>query len=183
CNGGFPSAAWSFWVSKGLVTGGQYGTNEGCQPYSLPHCDHHVSGKYDPCGDIGPTPKCKKECESGYNQTYPQDKQYGSTSYAVGSDPQQIMAEIQKYGPVEGAFTVYADFPSYKSGVYQHETGEALGGHAIKILGWGNEDGHDYWLVANSWNEDWGDQGFFKILRGVDECGIESQITAGSPKL
>ncbi|XP_006820753.2 cathepsin B-like [Saccoglossus kowalevskii] len=93
------------------------------------------------------------------------------------------MAEIQKYGPVEGAFTVYADFPSYKSGVYQHETGEALGGHAIKILGWGNEDGHDYWLVANSWNEDWGDQGFFKILRGVDECGIESQITAGSPKL
>jgi cathepsin B len=30
----------------------------------------------------------------------------------------------------------------------------------------------DYWLVANSWNEDWGSNGFFKIQRGNDECGI-----------
>ncbi|XP_077990210.1 cathepsin B-like [Glandiceps talaboti] len=183
CNGGFPSAAWEYWVNTGLVTGGQYGTNQGCQPYSLPHCDHHVTGKYQPCGDIVPTPKCSKTCEEGYNVTYTADKHYGLTSYAVSSNVEQIMTEIYKSGPVEAAFTVYADFPSYKSGVYQHETGEALGGHAIKILGWGNEDGKDYWLVANSWNEDWGDKGFFKILRGVDECGIEGQIVAGSPKL
>ena len=44
-------------------------------------------------------------------------------------------------------------------GVYKHETGEFLGGHAVKILGWGVEDGMDYWLVANSWNADWGDEG------------------------
>lgn len=44
-------------------------------------------------------------------------------------------------------------------GVYKHTTGQALGGHAIKILGWGTENGDDYWLVANSWNPDWGDQG------------------------
>lgn len=83
----------------------------------------------------------------------------------------------------KGAFTVYADFLTYRSGVYQHTTGEELGGHAIKILGWGVEDGTDYWLVANSWNEDWGDKGFFKILRGSDECGIESGIVAGIPKI
>ncbi len=29
---------------------------------------------------------------------------------------------------------------------------------------------------------DWGDRGFFKILRGKDECGIESGIVAGTPK-
>ncbi|KAH3896885.1 hypothetical protein DPMN_021069 [Dreissena polymorpha] len=85
-------------------------------------------------------------------------------------------------GPVEAAFTVYADFPTYKSGVYQHKSGQMLGGHAIKILGWGTEDSTPYWLVANSWNEDWGDQGFFKILRGSDECGIESNIVAGMMK-
>mmetsp|Transcript_30518 Transcript_30518/g.81405 ORF Transcript_30518/g.81405 Transcript_30518/m.81405 type:complete len:96 (-) Transcript_30518:311-598(-) len=82
-------------------------------------------------------------------------------------------------GPVEAAFTVYADFLTYKSGVYQHVTGAELGGHAIKIFGWGTEDGNDYWLVANSWNEDWGDKGTFKILRGSDECGIESDVVAG----
>lgn len=44
-------------------------------------------------------------------------------------------------------------------GVYQHVTGGVLGGHAIKILGWGEENGTPYWLAANSWNSDWGDNG------------------------
>lgn len=87
------------------------------------------------------------------------------------------------HGPVEAAFTVYNDFLTYKSGVYRHTSGAALGGHAIKIVGWGVENGTPYWLVANSWNEDWGDKGFFKILRGKNECGIEGEIVAGIPKL
>lgn len=45
------------------------------------------------------------------------------------------------------------------SGVYQHVTGSELGGHAVKVLGWGEENGTPYWLVANSWNSDWGDNG------------------------
>lgn len=45
------------------------------------------------------------------------------------------------------------------TGVYQHETGNLLGGHAIRILGWGTDNGTPYWLVANSWNPDWGDSG------------------------
>ena len=83
------------------------------------------------------------------------------------------------HGPVEAAFTVYQDFLTYKSGVYKHVKGPQLGGHAIKIMGWGVEDGAKYWLVANSWNEDWGDMGTFKILRGSDHCGIESGVVAG----
>ncbi len=38
-------------------------------------------------------------------------------------------------------------------------------------------------LLANSWNYDWGDGGFFKILRGKNECGIEESIAAGLPKV
>lgn len=74
---------------------------------------------------------------------------------------------------------MYADFPTYRKGVYQHVTGQELGGHAVKIVGWGVEDGKDYWLVANSWNKYWGLDGFFKILRGVNECGIEGDVSAG----
>jgi len=54
-------------------------------------------------------------------------------------------------------------------------------GHAIKVLGWGESSSVPYWIVANSWNEDWGDQGYFNILRGRNECGIESDVNAGTP--
>ena len=53
----------------------------------------------------------------------------------------------------------------------------------LKIIsGWGEENGTPYWLVANSWNYDWGDNGTFKILRGSDHCGIESGVVAGLPQ-
>jgi cathepsin B len=181
CNGGYPSGAWSYWVDTGLVTGDLYGNNKTCQPYSLPPCDHHVSGQYQPCSGDYDTPSCSNTCVDG--ESYNSALRYGSSSYEVSSNVADIQKEIMTHGPVEGAFTVYADFVNYKSGVYQHTTGDELGGHAIRILGWGVENGTPYWLVANSWNEDWGDKGYFKILRGSDHCGIESGIVAGLPKL
>ena len=51
--------------------------------------------------------------------TYNNDKHYGVSAYAVGRSVEDIQTEIMTKGPVEGAFTVYADFPSYKSGMYQ----------------------------------------------------------------
>jgi len=179
CNGGYPEAAWNWYRGTGIVTGGQYGTNQGCMPYALPHCDHHVTGKYPACSGEGPTPACHKQCESGYPKTYTADKHKGKSAYSVPAS--KIATEIMTNGPVEGAFTVYEDFLAYKSGVYQHRSGGMLGGHAIKILGWGTDSGTDYWIVANSWNEDWGAAGYFKIKRGDDECGIESGVVAGLP--
>jgi len=178
CEGGYPSAAWQYWVSQGVVTGGNFGKG-GCLPYSIKNCDHHTTGKYGPCGDIVPTPPCSKQCKDGANFTT--SKKYGSRAFGV-SGVTNIMTEIQTNGPVEAAFTVYQDFLTYKSGVYKHATGQMLGGHAVKVLGWGNEGGQDYWLVANSWNEDWGDNGYFKILKGANHCGIEGQIVAGTPR-
>lgn len=83
------------------------------------------------------------------------------------------------FGPVETGFTVYEDFPAYKSGVYSHQTGKSLGGHAVKFIGWGVEKDVPYWIVANSWNDDWGEKGFFRIKRGNNECGIENSVVAG----
>ena len=51
------------------------------------------------------------------------------------------------------------------------------------MIGWGVENGTKYWLCVNSWNNEWGDGGFFKILRGNNECGIERSVNAGVPKL
>jgi cathepsin B len=183
CNGGYPSAAWNYWHRTGIVTGWLYNTSNWCQPYSMPACDHHTTGKYEPCGASKPTPKCKTSCTPGYQGSFSTDRWVGDSVYSVPSQVAKIQTEILTHGPVEAAFTVYADFPAYKSGVYHHTTGSALGGHAIKIVGWGVESGTPYWLVANSWNEDWGSNGFFRIRRGNNECGIEGQIVAGIPKL
>uniref|UniRef100_A0A3Q1CJG0 Cathepsin B n=1 Tax=Amphiprion ocellaris TaxID=80972 RepID=A0A3Q1CJG0_AMPOC len=181
CFGGYPSEAWDYWATKGLVTGGLYNSGVGCRPYTIPACEHHVNGTRPPCGSIGETPKCVMQCIDGYSLSYPKDKHYGRRTYSIPSQQEQIMTELYKNGPVEAAFSVYADFLLYKTGVYQHVTGDMLGGHAIKILGWGEDNGTPYWLAANSWNTDWGDKGFFKIKRGSDECGIESEMVAGTP--
>ncbi|XP_066569398.1 cathepsin B-like [Amia ocellicauda] len=184
CYGGNPSAAWMYWYEQGLVSGGLYDSHVGCQPYSIPPCEHHVIGSRPPCSrDREHTPPCLNKCEDGYTPTYQLDKHYGKNAYSVPSQVEQIMSELYTNGPVEGAFTVYEDFLMYKSGVYRHVTGSAVGGHAIKILGWGEENGTPYWLAANSWNTDWGEDGFFRFLRGQNHCGIESQIVAGIPKL
>jgi len=45
------------------------------------------------------------------------------------------------------------------TGVYQHVTGAMMRGHAVKIIGWGMEKDVPYWLITNSWNADWGDNG------------------------
>lgn len=63
--------------------------------------------------------------------------------------------------------------------MYHHVSGSSLGGHAIKIIGWGVENDLPYWLVVNSWNENWGEEGLFKILRGSNHLGIEGGVHAG----
>jgi len=90
--------------------------------------------------------------------------------------------EIFANGPITGMFFVHQDFLAYKSGVYAHtKNSPMLGGHAIKIMGFGTENGTPYWLVANSWNNLWGDHGYFKIKRGTNECQIEDAIINGGP--
>lgn len=165
------------------MTGGLYGSNDGCQPYDLKPCEHHVNGTRGPCEEGGRTPKCHKFCENkNYNKKYSEDLTHGQKAYSIPETEKDIMVELMTNGPAEAAFTVFADFVNYKSGVYQHVSGGALGGHAIRILGWGEENGTPYWLIANSWNYDWGDNGTFKILRGSDHCGIESSVVAGLPQ-
>jgi len=181
CQGGWPDEAFYNWVYDGVVSGSAYSVGQGCQPYPFPECEHHINKTtYPACPkDIYKTPKCKKSCQSTYKTNqYSKDKRFGKSAVFYDRDIQGIQNEIQTNGPVVFTFTVYEDFVSYKSGVYKHTTGKKLGGHAVRAIGWGEENGTPYWLIANSWNSDWGDNGYFKIIRGIDNCGIEEEISA-----
>lgn len=51
--------------------------------------------------------------------------------------------------------------------------------HAVLMIGYGTENGTDYWTIKNSWAETWGEKGYFRIARGVNKCGINKEIVVG----
>jgi len=51
------------------------------------------------------------------------------------------------------------------------------------MIGWGVLEGVPYWICVNSWNETWGLNGSFLIMRGQNTCGIEDNVVAGLPDL
>jgi len=195
CDGGTLYTPWAFIEQSGLVTGGQYQGSGPfgagyCSDFTLPHCHHHGPQGADPypdessegCPQVQHSPQCPSSCDSASNRTWATDKySFKGSVYLYPKDEAQIRTAIMQHGPVEAAFTVYADFEQYVGGIYQHVNGSALGGHAIRLVGWGSENGVDYWKVANSWNPYWGEDGYFRIVRGVNECGIEQQVTANAP--
>lgn len=111
-------------------------------------------------------------------------------SYIVSPSEEVIRSEILNYGPVAVGYTVYNSFFTFfsQSGnakkVYTENIANSdtdiKGGHAVCIIGYGEQDDGDgpvkYWLVANSWGNKWGDDGFFKIERGKNLCGMEDAI-------
>ena len=174
CHGGDTAMAWEHFKNKGLATGDLYGDTTTCQPYPFAPCARFTkSTKYPPCPHVyAVTPTCTHKCIPQYGKTYNNDLHYGNGHYLVIGE-KRMKAEISASGPISNIFFVYEDFLTYTSGIYQHNQGKLVGPHAVKILGYGSEGGVKYWLVANSWNDQWGENGFFRIRRGVNECGIE----------
>ncbi|GMR62970.1 hypothetical protein PMAYCL1PPCAC_33165, partial [Pristionchus mayeri] len=185
CGGGLPLPALKYWVAQGLVTGSNYEDQLGCMPYPFPPCEHHNNNTgYPQCTSMphGEAAECSKTCQPGYSLTYAQDKHYGKSAYGINKRVRDIQIEIMKNGPVAAAFDVYEDFLQYSGGVYFHLAGDYAGGHGVKVIGWGVDGTTPYWLAVNSWNEDWGENGLFRIIRGIDNCGFELAMVAGLPK-
>ncbi len=72
-----------------------------------------------------------------------------------------LKTALNAFGPLVTTMQVYADFYSYKSGIYSYTSGLYEGGHAVLLVGY--DDAGQYFIVKNSWNTSWGDQGYFKI--------------------
>jgi cathepsin B len=153
CQGGYVDKSWDYIRDEGIVT-------DQCYPYTS--------------GD-GIRGKCKSTCQDGG-----EFKKYKVSDYDQFDTITEAKKSLVEQGPLEAAFIVYDDFPSYAGGVYRRSSNKVLGGHAVKVVGFGVEDnGSEYWIVANSWGNKWGEEGFFKIAFG--QCEFENQLTAGTP--
>lgn len=137
--------------------------DESCFPY--------VSGR------VGEDQDVSKACSNV------KDRLYMSKNYANLNS--QKIKEAVTSGPVLTTMTVYEDFVYYKEGVYQHVIGDQLGGHAITIVGFNDED--KYWVVRNSWGTDWGEQGYFRIkyddVSGVGNSGYTLDVVVPNQKV
>jgi hypothetical protein len=85
----------------------------------------------------------------------------------------QACATYVVIAPILVAFEVYTDFYYYTGGIYEYTWGQYEGGHAVCIVGYDTTGPVDYWIVKNSWDSSWGEDGFFRIKMG--ECDIESR--------
>jgi len=106
---------------------------------------------------------------AGWQKTAYKIDGWGSVSQSLSS----IKSALASYGPLPIAMMVYEDFMHYKSGVYTYTTGKRLGGHAVILVGYNDQE--RYFIVKNSWGTGWGENGFFRI----DYSELNSSVSFG----
>lgn len=162
CNGGDIDTAWNFVEREGLVS-------ELCFPYQA---DGTVS--------------CNSKCST--------EAPLKAASHCVLNNVEAVRREIFNHGPVVAPIFLVDDFLVYRGGLYQEmPTATQLSDsrrqriiHAVKIIGWGKMEGKNYWLIENSWGEDWGEHGYGKVVAGGDPekregIMVETYILAATP--
>ncbi|MPC15985.1 Dipeptidyl peptidase 1 [Portunus trituberculatus] len=182
CDGGFSYLiAGRYAEDQGIVA-------EECNPYT----GKVRKFKDDPCNT-----------DSSCARTFVSDYEYLGGYYGACNEEKMLQALVEK-GPLAVAYAVYDDFPNYDGGIYHHtgernifnplevsgrrkEEGN-IGNmrneqmepkyvnHAVLLVGYGEDEitGEKFWTLKNSWSDSWGEDGYFRIRRGTNECAIES---------
>lgn len=182
CAGGRIDGAWWYMRRRGVVT-------EECYPYSPPQ---QTPAEIQRCmmqsRSVGRGKRqATAHCPNHYN--YNNEIYQSTPPYRLSSNEKEIMKEIMDNGPVQAIIEVHEDFFVYKTGIYRHTDVSSHkapqyrkhGTHSVKLTGWGEERDHSgkvhkYWIAANSWGKNWGEDGYFRIARGENECEIEAFV-------
>jgi len=144
CNGGLQMHAFTYAKSNAVCTEDSY-------PYT------GKNSLFTPCKASSCTTGIPRGGVTGYKN--------------VGHDAQSLMSALNQQ-PV--SISIEADqevFQHYKSGVLSADGCGSQLDHAVLAVGYGS-DSQDYWIVKNSWGETWGEEGYIRIVRGKDECGL-----------
>lgn len=94
----------------------------------------------------------------------------------VPNDQMQLKIAVSM-GPVTAAVSSTDPiFQFYKDGIISSENCGSMVDSAVTIVGYGQDQEHDYWLVKNSWGTDWGEKGYARvaITDGQGICGINT---------
>ncbi|KAG6515791.1 hypothetical protein ZIOFF_026221 [Zingiber officinale] len=98
----------------------------------------------------------------------------------VPSNNEKSLQKAVANQPVSVGIETGENFKLYDSGIYTADCGTNLD-HAVTIVGYGTENDKDYWIVKNSWGENWGESGYIRMERNIAErsgkCGIASMAS------
>jgi cathepsin B len=158
--------------NKFSSNGKQYDMLKIEDPTTLPYCYTIEGIDFDTCAD-GVTAMKKYRSQTSYN---------------IQSNETAIKTDIYRFGPIATGIQVFEDFMTWSgTGIYTHPdtSSELVGGHAVSVVGWGEEtqDGINvpYWLIRNSWGISWGMKGFFKMQRNLTDIQLEQNCCAMIP--
>lgn len=138
CAGGMFPDALQYVINNGGID------DDECYPYG--------ANDREPCRY---TPKCKAGSVATWRRIPPTEE--------------ALKEAVAKHGPVLAAIHSNDDFFSYNSGVYDDPkcTNERSKiNHGVLVVGYGSENGKDFWIVRNSWGYTWGEKGYMKLIRG-----------------
>merc|ERR1712066_374124 len=118
-------------------------------------------------GKKGKTGKCQYSSSktvvsiSGYKSVSKSAKHEGKMLTQIATSPISVCVDAEKW-------------QTYSGGVMGKSCGSSLD-HCVQAVGYNSAKG--YWIVRNSWNTDWGENGYIYVKEGINACGIAKDAT------
>jgi len=85
-------------------------------------------------------------------------------------------------GPIACGIDATTQFHAYTGGIFNDTTGATDINHIIELVGYGfSNTSVPFWIGRNSWGTYWGEGGFFQIVRGTNNLGIEQYCAWANP--
>lgn len=170
CNGGNPGPVYEFAHKHGIP-------DDTCQQYIARNPSNYACSALQVCqtctGPVG-----TQNCTAVSNPKLWYASEYG---YVAGAD--RMKAEIYTNGPIGCGIDATNKLEAYTGGIFSQNLLFPRINHEVAIVGWGVENGIEYWIVRNSWGTFWGERGFFRITMHKDNLGIETDCDWGIPDL
>jgi len=168
CHGGNPISAWKYIKDNNI-------TDETCAIYQAGGHDDGVE-----CSNIL---ECRN-CPHDHGDCFiPNEyRTYTIDTFGGVHGEYAIMNELYKNGPVACGIAATPELEGqYTGGIFHDRTKAMQTNHDVSIVGYGEESGVKFWTIRNSWGTHWGEDGFFRIVRGINNLAIESNCSWAIP--
>ncbi|MGI5863069.1 MAG: C1 family peptidase, partial [Myxococcales bacterium] len=160
------------WGPAAWFLSGSGVTTEDCYPYT--------SGSSGQKGSCTQTSNLSAACRNAIvrtedsielSSTTPGFPQWDPPPFTLSSRAMTEIKTLLQQRPIGVSMRTYDDFRYYRSGIYEPSaTARISGMHAVALVGY--DDAGGYWIAKNSWGDDWGENGFFRIRYNTSSIGM-----------